>query len=243
MGLENVKELWSVTVENSLKTKHYVLLLRNSAHICSCLTIIRQGIVCRHYFQVMLATSNAKFHIRLILSRWYKNDPNIMPTQPFLVADKFANDATEQNDHSPTSYLSQFGEKKDFMEQSLTVSEQKIMYGRLHGIYKKALQRALENKVKSQQLIELLEDFISTQDIETNEDEIEAHLEPNEENDLIVPHLQNPKESQRKGRPPGTKRLRSSHESVLKKSTNQRRCRGCGEVGHYQKNCKKGSDD
>src|SRR6185369_3804348 len=96
VGLDNVGEIWSVTVENSLKTKHYVLLLQNSAHICSCLTIIQQGIVCRHYFQVMLATSKAKFHIRLIPSRWYKNDPN-MTTQPFLVADKFGNDATEQN--------------------------------------------------------------------------------------------------------------------------------------------------
>jgi len=69
VGLDNVKDIWSVTIGNSLKAKHYVLLLQNFAHLCSCLTIIRQGIVCRHYFQVMLATSDAKFHIRLIPSR------------------------------------------------------------------------------------------------------------------------------------------------------------------------------
>src|SRR5438270_8406121 len=108
-----------------------------------------------------------------------------MTTQTFLVTDKFANNATEQND-LPVSYLSQFGKKKDFMEQSLTASEQKILYGNLHEIYKKALQKALENKVKSQQLIELLEDFISTQDVETDEDETESSLESDKENDPIV---------------------------------------------------------
>jgi hypothetical protein len=63
---QNIKEIWSISVGNSSKVKHYVILLQNNGHICSCLSILRCGIVCRHYFQVMLATSNAMFHIRLI---------------------------------------------------------------------------------------------------------------------------------------------------------------------------------
>ncbi|CAB4431271.1 unnamed protein product [Rhizophagus irregularis] len=41
-----------------------------------------------------------------------------------------------------------------------------------------------------------------------------------------------------KGRPLGTKRFKSSTEAPKPKSRNQRNCRKCGKVGHYQKNCK-----
>uniref|UniRef100_U9SNC1 Uncharacterized protein n=1 Tax=Rhizophagus irregularis (strain DAOM 181602 / DAOM 197198 / MUCL 43194) TaxID=747089 RepID=U9SNC1_RHIID len=55
----------------------------------------------------MLATSNAKFHIRLLPSRWYCT--NVL--EPFLVADKM-----------------------DFREENLTAFEQKVTYGKIHGI-------------------------------------------------------------------------------------------------------------
>ena len=70
-GHSNVKEIWAVKVKNSQTAKHHIVLLKNNVHICSCLTIIRNRIVCRHYFQVMLNTCEARFHVRLILSRWY----------------------------------------------------------------------------------------------------------------------------------------------------------------------------
>lgn len=52
--------------------------IRNNSHLCSCLYIIL-------YIGTMLATSNAKFHIRLLPSRWYCT--NVL--EPFLVADKY----------------------------------------------------------------------------------------------------------------------------------------------------------
>jgi hypothetical protein len=73
-GRDNVKEIWAIRVGNSLIAKHYVILLKNDAHMCSCLMVIRKGVVCRHYFQVMLNTCEARFHIRLIPSRWYQKD-------------------------------------------------------------------------------------------------------------------------------------------------------------------------
>jgi hypothetical protein len=87
---DNIKEIWAVKVGNSLIAKHHIILLKNDAHICSCLMIIRKGIVCRHYFQVMLNTWKARFHIRLIPSRWYQKDKDAS-REPFIVADKFHN--------------------------------------------------------------------------------------------------------------------------------------------------------
>ncbi|CAB5388078.1 unnamed protein product [Rhizophagus irregularis] len=43
VGSHNVKEIWAINVGNSLKIKHYVLLLQNGNYICSCLSIIHRA--------------------------------------------------------------------------------------------------------------------------------------------------------------------------------------------------------
>ncbi|CAG8679957.1 15508_t:CDS:2 [Cetraspora pellucida] len=94
--------------------------------------------------------------------------------------------------NSPIPYLYLFREERaDFREENITTFEQRIVYGKLHSMYKKALNKALENKKRKG-----------------------------------------------KGRPLGTKRLKSSHEAVKPKVKQQCRCKRCGNVGHYQKNCK-----
>ncbi|RHZ50855.1 hypothetical protein Glove_490g67 [Diversispora epigaea] len=85
---EQITSMWAVSVGNKLIEKHFIILLSNNSHHCSCLSLINREIVCRHYFQIMFRSPIAKFHIRLIPSRWYyKNkDPS---KEPFLVATKF----------------------------------------------------------------------------------------------------------------------------------------------------------
>lgn len=105
VGVHNVKEIWAIGVGNTLKTKHFVLLLQNYSHICSCLSIVQSGIICRHFFQVMLTTKNALFHIRLIPTRWYYTKTNGSDVL-FLTADKFMQ--KEQNityHHNSVPYL------------------------------------------------------------------------------------------------------------------------------------------
>ena len=41
-----VKEIWGVAVQNTQKFKHFILLMNNSAHLCSCLATVIRGIVC-----------------------------------------------------------------------------------------------------------------------------------------------------------------------------------------------------
>jgi hypothetical protein len=233
VGLVNVSEIWSVTVNNTTNVKHYIVLLMNNSYICTCLSIVQQGIVCRHYFQVMLTTNNAKFHIRLIPSRWYYKDLD-GSREPFFTADKFCNEnlvSIQQESSIHINYLCAFSQdNEDFLEKSLTVLQQKKIYGELHGIYKKALQKALQNKAKSEQLIELLKEFTEGCD-EEYEDESDSDKE--NENSMLL----NPKKRQGKGRPLGTKRFRSSIENKHK-DKRQRHCKKCGNVGHYQKNCK-----
>jgi hypothetical protein len=61
--------MWVVNVENKLVEKYFIILLTNGFYYCSCLFVINQGIVCRHYFQIMLHSSAARFHLRFIPSR------------------------------------------------------------------------------------------------------------------------------------------------------------------------------
>ncbi|CAG8743054.1 28370_t:CDS:2, partial [Racocetra persica] len=129
-GLTNITEIWSVAVGDAMAVKHYIVLLKNYSHVCTCLSIIQQGIICRHYFRIMLATSAAKFHIQ----KFIKENSTTFQCESLM----------------SINYLCAFQQaNRDFLEESLNLSQQKMLYGKLHGMYKKAIQKALQSKVKS----------------------------------------------------------------------------------------------
>src|SRR6185437_16052257 len=71
--LSDVVEIWELFgITNS--HKHYVILLNDGGHLCTCLSIINRGLLCAHFFQVMIVSRNAKFNIGLIAKRWYLED-------------------------------------------------------------------------------------------------------------------------------------------------------------------------
>ncbi|PKY60801.1 hypothetical protein RhiirA4_484944, partial [Rhizophagus irregularis] len=95
----------------------------------------------------MLTTKNALFHIRLIPTRWYCTKTN-GSDELFLTADKFMQE-----------------------EQNITYHHNsRIVYGKLHGTYKKALSKALQTSSKSQKLINLLQEFIENEEIDKYSD-------------------------------------------------------------------------
>ena len=100
----------------------------------------------------MLTTKTALFHIRLILSWWYYSKELDRSKKPFLVTDKFLqkNENITFNHNGSVSYLSNFDQtRKNIYEERLEVFEQKLIYSKLHRIYKKALQKALQNNHKT----------------------------------------------------------------------------------------------
>jgi len=76
---ERIHEIWRVISINK-KSEHFIVLYDNSAHLCTCLTLINRGLVCRHFFAVMLISPTAKFHIGLVPQRWYTD--SIMEADP-----------------------------------------------------------------------------------------------------------------------------------------------------------------
>ncbi|CAB4411949.1 unnamed protein product [Rhizophagus irregularis] len=190
-GRDNVKEIWAVRVGNSLIAKHYVILLKNDAHMCSCLMVIRKG------FQNGMSTN-----------------------------------AIQENN---VGYLCAIDkEKEDLLEHRMNLLDEKIMYGTLHGTYKKALRKALQTKTDSLRLIEILEDFANEDSEFESEDERlgEEEFDESDKENINPFQLGNPKIRRGKGRPAGTRRYKASNEKDQSEKTKQRRrCKKCGNLG------------
>ncbi|CAG8789378.1 25937_t:CDS:2, partial [Dentiscutata erythropus] len=97
-------------------------------------------------------------------------------------------------------------------------------------------------QITLKQLIELLQDFTEMENGESDDEESEMSGEKSEESDANKENqefvLSNPKVRRGKERPPGSKCLKSSHKPNIKEKQ-QRRCKKCSGVGHYQKKCNK----
>ncbi|CAG8801145.1 19681_t:CDS:2, partial [Gigaspora rosea] len=72
IGLERtrISEIWRV-ISLDKKSAHFVVLYNDTAHLCTCLTLINRGLICCHFFSVMLVSKIAKFHIGLVPQHWY----------------------------------------------------------------------------------------------------------------------------------------------------------------------------
>ncbi|CAG8490806.1 141_t:CDS:1, partial [Scutellospora calospora] len=113
----------------------------------------------------------------------------------FLQADKFEHDDqnTTQDSSSAVTYLCIFDQSgKDFHKKNLTILEQKAIYRKLHSIYKKALNKALQDNLKSQQLTNLLQEFVKNISEQSDSGESLQADDTNDKN-FITPQLKNSK--------------------------------------------------
>ncbi|RHZ82619.1 hypothetical protein Glove_107g2 [Diversispora epigaea] len=239
---EQISSMWAVSVGNKLMEKHFIILLTNGSHYCSCLSLINRGIVCRHYFQIMLRSSLAKFHLRLIPSRWYyKNkDPS---KEPFLVANKFEDENAPIIPESNIPFLAAVNQTT--MPDSISNHERLTdiqLYGKITGLTHKVTMKAIRNK--DIRIIDILENYLQdeNENVDENMNNISEHiedLESDKENNSSV--LKNPnRQTKPKGRPKGTKRLKAFHEktNTISSGVNkQYKCGNCGNTGHNKRNC------
>ena len=256
--MEAILEVWNVRATGTQGIGHYVILLNEGTHLCTCLLLINKGLVCRHFFRVGTYSRLATFHICMIPNRWYIN-PDVEPKDlldqySFIpVCNKiqsednipFGNPITFQH-----FFSIRIGSCGTQSSQS-AVNSPKAMYAQLAGLSKKAIDCALKSD-KQQELLNIFKAFIY---------DIKNRLEP--ENENLTDDIINPVVVKHKGRPP--KRLMASIEKVLNRekrvlkdissgnimednntpniiedSTNDtkgRKCGNCKQYGHYAKTC------
>jgi hypothetical protein len=234
---EEIKEVWGISVQNTQKFKHFILLMNNSAHLCSCLASVTRGIVCRHYFSLMMHTHTAMFHIQLIRSRWYKNHELDGKHEPFVFAAKFqTTELPKQPEiNQGIFYLTALIQNNvDKWEQkSKSALNEKLFFGKVMGMAKKVTLKAVEKR--DGRILEIFQRYLDEFDDLEDDSEMGSDDETNEydENNL---QLQNPIKKPKKGRPKGTRRIKSTMEPP-KSNKGKRHCKICKQVGHYSSTC------
>lgn len=145
---EEIKEVWGVSIQNTQKFKHFILLMNNSAHLCLYLAIITRGIVCHHYFSLMMHTHAVTFHIWLIRKRWYKNPELNGKNEPFVYTVKFQNtELPKQLKNQEVPYLIAIIQNNvDKWDQKSKINlNKRIFYGKVMEMAKKVIFKVVEN--------------------------------------------------------------------------------------------------
>ncbi|PKK60851.1 hypothetical protein RhiirC2_233960 [Rhizophagus irregularis] len=126
---KEIKSLWGVSYLTSSDTHYLVILLDNGMYKCSCISLINRGTVCRHYFCVMLRTSQAQFHIGFLNPRWFVETSPDLRSRPFCPASKFKMDLVVPylESNNPPNFLHSINE--NILNRNnlyVTLSKQKL---------------------------------------------------------------------------------------------------------------------
>ena len=177
---------------------------------------ISRGIVCHHYFKVMMTSVIAGFQIQMVPSRWYIDDQK---DKDVVAKTYFVNQEAERNFSDATLVPNSSTIPPSITTVLRCAAKKKAKYGEVWGLARQATQLAIEHE-SHDEIIGWLKQFINRQK------EIITELEDNKENELE--QIKNPLVSRRKGCPE-TKRYKSSTE---KKPRAKYTCGTCSQPGH-----------
>ncbi|CAB4421674.1 unnamed protein product [Rhizophagus irregularis] len=247
-----IKSIWGVNYLTSVGINHLVILLNNGTYRCSCLSLVNCGIVCRHYFSVMLRTSQAQFHIGFINSRWFTTIQSNLKNQSFYPASKFDGDLVIpflETDFLTDNNSSSIPNSNE--QQYVSISKQRLYYSNVQGLIKQANQIACKSCDES--FIELLQTYIADKnheafELEQSRRDINSQSQTRIHLNLTVDdnQIKNPLIRRPKGRPAGTARfkgpLEASTKSNIVGSKTQNKCSLCNNVGHNRATCPSNPD-
>ncbi|EXX65765.1 hypothetical protein RirG_130120 [Rhizophagus irregularis DAOM 197198w] len=200
-GIEtsNIIEMWRIRRIGGLSRKdNLVILLDDGTHFCTCLETITKGIICRHFWRVMLYSHLAKFHISIISIRWYKDNilSNLdinLKNSSILTAIETSTDITSFQITCTFQSLHhiQGSDRNEVVYQN---THQRNKFGIAFSTAKTAINVALKTN-SDHELITLLKDFIESKreknigdddDIKENHDIIGIN-ESSQEDGSIIP--------------------------------------------------------
>jgi hypothetical protein len=268
----DIVEIWRVVISCGTKS-HYVILISDGSHRCTCNLLITHGYPCRHFYKILRTSSNTKWHIglvyqlylyynmtnplgislfynktffRLISSHWYKDDKiisnDVMEQAPISLCSDTSNNETINNiGVFDLGHVKKIRGDKLYTSNLQELNNNRIKYGRAHGMMKKAINLALVTD-SYEELIGICQDFLaSKQAILDNQNQDKEALDVK---NLII--------TVRKGRPAG--RMKAAVEIQDKENTrpgreirldnnkenkdNRKKCHNCGQKGHNRATCK-----
>ena len=138
----------------------HIVILEDGTHLCTCLLLVSRGIVCRHYFKLMVENPNAKFHVMMMPTRWLKNESwnqlDIISKKAFIGVS--SSQLSSDDDNTQQIFPSHCN---NIQEAEIRYQVQKkVEYGRLMGNFKKALNYSMEDN-DQKNLNELILNYIA----------------------------------------------------------------------------------
>ncbi|CAG8569445.1 697_t:CDS:2 [Diversispora eburnea] len=131
------------------KIKEHIILLDDGTHLCTCLLLVSHGIICRHYFKLMIENSSALFHIMLMLTRWLQdnawNNIDSIFNEPFVRTSSKNLKSIHNDDDSQRAYLIPKHHNNIQEVEIRRHTQKKINYGRIMGHFKQALNYSLDD--------------------------------------------------------------------------------------------------
>ncbi|CAG8811096.1 18921_t:CDS:2, partial [Racocetra persica] len=162
VSYDKIQEAWRVVRIVGSGNVHYIILLKDSSFLCTCTWPVSRGIVCRHYFAVLIESDMAIFHISLIIQRWYKdayfNEPedtfnNISAIRSHNNALNRPNSPSQLNQTILTNRFEQLnfirkasGSKKP----NKKFIQDRIRYGKSYGLLQTVLTLAMETETEEE---------------------------------------------------------------------------------------------
>ena len=179
--------------------ENLVVLFNDGTHICTCMESITKGIICQHFWRVMLYSSSARFHISIIPIRWYKDEilmklDDILNDLPVLTAlESFTETGTTSWTIDFTLQSLRQLQGSCHKENAQKIIPQRNRFGVAFSTAKTAINIALETE-SDNELVKLLKNFILNKQRSCDGDGVE--LENNvyvvvESNDQIISLQQN----------------------------------------------------
>jgi hypothetical protein len=193
-----IVEVWKIRRIGGLSCKeNLVALFSDGTHICTCMETVTKGIVCRHFWRVMLYSSNARFHISLIPARWYKDEILMkldvaLENSPIIKAIESSSEATTvpltvDFTLQTLQHLQGLFHNKENVQR---IIPQRNRFGIAFSTAKTAINIALETR-SNNELVKLLKDFILTKQRGRNgsdsENNVDMENSEHNENDDVIP--------------------------------------------------------
>ncbi|KAF0536681.1 protein far1-related sequence 11-like [Gigaspora margarita] len=222
----NIKKLWIVSHIDQQKF-HYVILLDNAVHLCTCLTLVNRGIICCHFFAVLLESNIAQFYIGIIAKRWFNDrviEKNVGVNSEHAISIRNGQGfgTFKHEVRVDFCYIDSICGQYVFTPKVQHQLKSQALYGKGFGLMKKTLNLAIETRC-TEELYRLHQRFI--EEMEKQLAEKEGHIiQSNDKNDFYGT-ISNPLQSRMKRRK-CHKRIASFNNStgarkkVLKEATN-----------------------
>ncbi|CAG8742734.1 8390_t:CDS:2, partial [Funneliformis caledonium] len=202
IGLEQILEIWRLVISCGTKS-HYIILLEDGSHRCTCNLLITHGYPCRHFYKILRSSTHAKWHIGLIASRWYKDDiidRNINIWQQLPITLCVNSDQEQGNDQFKFDYMKQIRGGEFYNQNLREINSTRRKYGKAYGLMRKAIDIAIATN-SYDEFIGICHGFITDK---------QENLESDLNMEGIEFNVKNPIVTARKGRPAG--RAKSSVE-------------------------------